>query len=123
VAFPTPQAVARMFPDSATIERPTSSFDSEGSQEQTWDVVASDVPAQLSDPSVNVAPESEVRSPEGTFVLREQQLFLLGDVDVQEADRVTIDGHIYDVRSASEHSYREVYTSCRVELRTGEEVA
>lgn len=116
-SFPTPQTVARMFPDSATIERNTPSRDEEGGEVEEWTVVDSAVPAQLSDPSVNVTAESEDRAAVGTFVLREQQLFLLGDIDVQEADRVIIGDRIYDVRGTGEHSYKAIYTSCRVEQR------
>lgn len=106
------------FPDRATISTVTSTFDDEGTEVRTPTVLASDVPAQL-----GVASGGEVRTGEGAFVVREDQIILRGwRPEITETSLIEIGARTFHVRGVLKDSWGidladEGWTVCHVEER------
>lgn len=106
-ALPTsPQIRAAMFPELATITRPSFTQDAQGWNEpdnapEDDPVVFADVPSQF---SAEVG-HTEVRNAAGEFVRAPLLLLLDGDYAVDEADAVLTRGKVFDVVAVQRDSY------------------
>jgi len=107
-----PAVLARLFPESTTIERPTAFQDDEGAIEQTWDVLHTAIPSQFSP----MGGDSEVRDASGEFVKATAVCYLQGDFDISETDRALTRGGTFDIVSVGRDSYA-IYTVLHLEHR------
>ena len=102
MTFQGPVAIGSMFPDSALLEVRTQDFDEEGTELPTYVPLASGVPAQISTGTA----VSDVRTGEGSFEVRERNIILSGWYpELDETSRVTINGHVYQVRGVAIDSW------------------
>jgi head-tail adaptor len=114
--FRAPESVlARVFPETTDIERATISQDAEGTVEETWSTLYTDIPSQFSTEG-----ETEPRTPAGEFVKRESTLHLRGDWDIAEHDRAVTRGVAFDITAVHHNSYA-VITTLEVEERVMDE--
>lgn len=98
--------LARLFPDEATIERPTDSQDDEGGITQSWSTVYADIPAQFAPLGGSLTvQDSERRVAAGEFVQGRWQAILQGDYAVTERDRCLIRGKRYGITGSLRDSY------------------
>lgn len=96
-----PAAVlARLFPETATIERPSFSQDEEGAQEATWATFEAAVASQFSPMG-----GGEIRNAAGEFVRSSDQVILKGDHDIAETDRCLTRGVTFDIVGVQRDSY------------------
>jgi head-tail adaptor len=93
--------VPLVYPDTATLQTPSSSLDSIGAETVTYTTVGT-CRAQLSAGSQL----SEVRSGEGEFEVRERNLLLRGwHPEMVEGCRVIVGEHTYEVRGIAPDSW------------------
>ena len=113
MAFASPQAVSRLFPDSATVEQRTISRTDEGGETETWSTRHGDVACQFSVFSPGSGARDEEREPGAIRVSAQRRAILLGDWDdIVTSDRVLISGHTYDITGVERDSYAIVTTLC-----------
>lgn len=102
MSMAAPVAVGRMFPDRATIQTNIPTRDTQGTVEDHWTTIASDVPAQLSSSPAS----TELRKADGSWEVRTFQLILYGWYDLaNEAAQILTSGRTFDVRGIAPDSY------------------
>ena len=118
MTFPTPQALTRMFPDTATVQMRSVSYDGEGGEEETWSTRHSDIACQFSAFFPASAPQSELRGGSSITTLVEPRAILLGDFPgIVETDRVLLRDSTFDITGIERDSW-QIVTSLRLQERS-----
>jgi hypothetical protein len=102
VSFGAPQALDRLFPETAELQTGEQSFDEQGTETITYTTLASEVAVQLS----TEASVSLVQTGDGSFEVRGRKAILYGWwPELDERSRIIVDGHTYHVRGVSPDSW------------------